>query len=140
MKIAITYENGNIFQHFGHTENFKIYEVAEGKVVSSFVISSNGQGHGALADLLEENGVDTLICGGIGAGAQLALSSAGIKLFGGCQGDADEAVSALLSGKLDFNPNVQCNHHGHEHGHSCHEHGHNCHGHEHGHSCNHHCH
>lgn len=73
MKIAVTYDNGNIFQHFGKTEFFKVYEVEENKVISSEVIGSNGTGHGALAGLLADQSVDVLICGGIGGGAQAAL-------------------------------------------------------------------
>ncbi len=125
MKIAVTYENGQIFQHFGHTEEFKVYEIEEGKVVSSEVVSTNGSGHGALAELLQELGVQVLICGGIGGGAQMALASVGIQLFGGVVGSADEAVAALLGGALNFNPNVQCNHHGEHHHHEggCGSHG-----------------
>ena len=78
MKIAVTYENGKVFQHFGKTESFKIYEVEDNQIVSSEVISSNGSGHGALAGLLAEQGIDVLICGGIGGGAQAALADAGI--------------------------------------------------------------
>jgi predicted Fe-Mo cluster-binding NifX family protein len=132
MKIAVTYENGQIFQHFGHTEQFKLYTVEDGKIVSSEVIDTNGSGHGALAGLLAEQNVDTLICGGIGGGAQMALASAGIKLFGGVSGSCDEAVNALLANRLIFIPEVKCDHHGHEHsgeGHSCGNHGcgsHNC--------------
>ena len=80
MKIAVTYDKGEIFQHFGKTESFKVYEVEANKVVSSEVIGSNGTGHGALAGLLAEQGVNVLICGGIGGGAQTALTEAGIKL------------------------------------------------------------
>ena len=120
MKIAVTYNNGQIFQHFGHTEEFKIYEVAEGKIVSSIVVDTNGSGHGALAGFLQENGVEVLICGGIGMGAQMALAEAGIQLFGGVSGDADAAVEALLKERLEYNPNVQCNHHG-EHHHEYHK-------------------
>lgn len=120
MKIAVTYDNGQIFQHFGHTETFKVYEVEDGKVISSEVIGNNGTGHGALATLLAGQSVDVLICGGIGGGAQMALAQAGIQLFGGVSGDADAAVAALLENNLAYNPNVQCNHHGeghhHEHG------------------------
>ena len=129
MKIAATYDNGNIFQHFGKTEFFKVYEVEDNKVVSSEVIGSNGTGHGALAGLLAEQGISVLICGGIGGGAQSALAEAEIKLYGGVSGDADEAVNAYLEGKLDFNPNVQCSHHAHEHscgGHQCGEDKHGC--------------
>lgn len=136
MKIAVTYDNGNVFQHFGHSEYMKLYEVAEGKIKSSTVVSTNGSGHGALADFLKSKHVDTLICGGIGAGAQNMLANAGIQLFGGVTGSADEAVTALLTDTLSYRPNITCNHHhdGHEHG-SCHS-GHN-HG---GHDCGGHCH
>lgn len=129
MKIAVTYENGNVFPHFGHTEQFKIYDVADGKITSSNVIDTNGSGHGALAGLLSQLNVDTLICGGIGAGAQNALAKAGIKLYGGVSGDADTAVAALLQGTLAYNPDVKCNHHNHEHhgeGHHCGENKHGC--------------
>ncbi|MBQ9979695.1 MAG: NifB/NifX family molybdenum-iron cluster-binding protein [Oscillospiraceae bacterium] len=135
MKIAVTYENGQIFQHFGHTEQFKVYEVQDGKILSSQIVDTNGSGHGALAGLLGEMKAEVLICGGIGGGAQMALAAAGIKLYGGVSGDADKAVEALLSGALDFNPNVRCDHHEH-HGeghscgsHSCGSHGHDCSGH-----------
>ena len=125
MKIGVTYENGQIFQHFGHTEYFKVYQVEEGKVVASEVVSTNGSGHGALAEVLSALQVDVLICGGIGGGAQMALAAAGIKLYGGVSGDADQAVEAFLAGALDYNPNVRCNHHDHEHGegHTCGSHG-----------------
>ena len=123
MKIAVTYENGQIFQHFGHTEHFKLYEAVDGKITHAEVVDTNGSGHGALAGFLMQNGVDTLICGGIGGGAQAALAEAGIKLYyGGVSGDADAAVSALLSGNLGYDPNVHCDHHDHEHG----EDGHTC--------------
>lgn len=117
MRVAVTYENGAIFQHFGHTENFKVYDIENGEIVSEKVLSSNGSGHGALATLLADNRIDTLICGGIGGGAQMALAEAGIKLYGGVSGSADEAVKALINGSLNFNPDVKCNHHGEEHEH-----------------------
>ena len=132
MKIAVTHENGQIFQHFGHTAEFKVYEVEDGKIVSSKVMDTNGQGHGALAGLLDTIGAEVLICGGIGGGAQMALAEAGIKLYGGVSGSCDDAVNALLEGTLGYNPNVKCNHHDHEHGeggHTCGSHGcgsHNC--------------
>ena len=118
MKIAVTYDNGNIFQHFGKTENFKVYEVEDNKVVSSEVIGSNGTGHGALAGLLSEQGVDVLICGGIGAGAQNALKEAGIRFYGGVQGEADKAAADFAAGRLAYDPAVHCEHHGEGHDHS----------------------
>ena len=116
MRIAVTYENGEVFQHFGHTEEFKIYEIQDGKVLYSEVIDSNGQGHGALAEVLSENYIDVLICGGIGGGAQAALAEKGIELCAGASGDADEAVEKYLNGEL-VNSGVNCDHHGE--GHNC---------------------
>lgn len=134
MKIAATYDNGQVFQHFGHTEYFKVYEVEAGKVVSSEVVSTQGSGHGALAGVLAELGVEVLICGGIGGGARNALASVGIIIYGGVSGDADAAVAALLADCLNYNPNATCSHHGeghhHEEGHTCGNHGcgsHSCH-------------
>lgn len=126
MRIAVTYENGEIFQHFGHTEQFKLYDVDDNKITVSKVVDTNGNGHGALAGFLQALNADVLICGGIGGGAQIALAEAGIKLYGGVSGNADDAVNALISGNLDFNPDVKCNHHDHEHGgeaHACGSHG-----------------
>ena len=133
MKLAVTYENGQIFQHFGRTAQFKLYDIEDGKIVRSEVVDTNGSGHGALAGFLMQRGVDTLICGGIGGGAQSALANAGIRLFGGVSGDADAAAEALVNGTLNFNPAVHCDHHEHAHGeagHSCGDHGcgkHGCH-------------
>lgn len=127
MKIAVTYDNGEIFQHFGKTESFKVYEVEDNKVVSSEVIGSNGTGHGALAGLLAEQGVNVLICGGIGGGAQTALTEAGIELCAGAQGNTDQAVESYLKGEL-VSSGANCDHHHHEEGHSygSHEEGHSC--------------
>lgn len=119
MKIAVTYENGEVFQHFGHTEQFKLYEVSGGKLLQTQVVDTNGSGHGALAGLLAQLGVDTLICGGIGGGARTALAEAGIELFPGASGSADAAVQSLLNGTLVFNPDTVCTHHHHGEGHDC---------------------
>lgn len=134
MRIAVTYENGEIFQHFGHTEQFKVYEVEEGKIIASEVVDTNGRGHGALAGVLTDLNADVLICGGIGGGAQMALSTAGIRLYGGVSGDADKVVEEFIAGNLAYNPDVKCDHHEHHgEGHVCGEHGcggeHHCGGH-----------
>lgn len=120
MRIGVTYDNGMIFQHFGHTEQFKLYDVENGEIKHTQVVDTNGQGHGALSSFLTQAGVEVLICGGIGGGAQTALAEAGIQLFGGANGNADEAVLAYINGQLNYNPNVHCSHHEHEH--SCGEH------------------
>ena len=126
MKIAVTYENGEVFEHFGHSAEFKVYQVNGKEIVSSEIVGTNGSGHGALAGLLSDMGVDVLICGGIGVGAQNALSAAGIKLYGGVSGSADAAVKALLDGDLSYDPDVHCDHHDHGEGHSCGEDKHGC--------------
>lgn len=130
MKLAVTYENGQIFQHFGHTAQFKLYEVKEGKVLSSQLVDAGGSGHGALAGFLKAQGVEALICGGIGGGARTALAQAGIQLFGGVSGSADRAAEDFAAGKLAFDPDVLCSHHGEGHGA-----GHSCGGHEEGEAC-----
>lgn len=129
MKIAVTYDNGEVFQHFGHAEQIKMYYVEDGTITSSEVVSTNGSGHSAIAQFLAENSVDTLICGGIGGCAQRALAESNIKLYGGVVGNADEAVSALLSGSLVFDPDAKCSHHAHSHSEG-----------EHHHACGGHCH
>lgn len=129
MRIAVTYEDGQVFQHFGHTEVFKVYEVEDGNVISSELVGSNGSGHGALAGLLNDKGIDVLICGGIGGGAQRALDERGIELCAGASGDVDEAVAAYLRGEL-VNTGANCDHHhGGDHDcgdHDCGDHDHDC--------------
>jgi len=130
MKIAVTYDNGNIFQHFGQTENFKVYNVEDNTVKSAALLNTNGNGHGALAGILRNSGIDTLICGGIGGGAKNALAAAGIKLYGGASGDADAVVNDLLAGRLSYDSDAVCTHHtehhGDNHGENCDHHDHNC--------------
>ncbi|WP_314619911.1 DUF134 domain-containing protein [uncultured Selenomonas sp.] len=133
MRIAIPYETetGTIYQHFGHAKAFKLYDVQDGAVEKSEEISAQGSGHGALADLLEENHVDALICGGIGAGAIEALKNAAILVCAGVKGAADEAVAQHLAGTLDYTTQANCSHHGTGHGHA--EGPHRCsHAHDHG--------
>ena len=157
MKIAVTYEGGNVFQHFGHSQYFKVYDVEGGAVRASEVIPTDGFGHGALAGFLRGRGVEALICGGIGGGAIAALAEAGIRVYAGVSGSADGAVQAFLRGELAEGAEAACSHHGHgghgeegcghgdkedgcghgEHG-GCGGHeGHGCGGYEEGHGCGH---
>ena len=120
MRIAIPYENGMIYQHFGHTAQFKLYDTEGGEIVSSQVVNTAGSGHGALAGFLKAAQVDALVCGGIGGGAQVALAEAGIRLYAGVEGLADMAAKALAAGTLLYDPNARCDHHDHECGeHDC---------------------
>lgn len=121
MRIAVTYENGEVFQHFGHTEQFKLYDVNNNAVLFSQNVKTSGSGHGMIANFLVMNQVDTVICGGIGAGAKNALANAGIKLYCGITGNADKAVEQLMKGTL-VSLDIECSH---EHGqHQCRQH--NC--------------
>ena len=124
MRIAVCSENGEVFQHFGHTPEFLVCEVADGKIVSSGIVSSGDIGHGALAGLLDEHKVDLLICGGIGGGAMAALAAAGVEVIGGVSGNAKEAIESYLAGTLSPRADFKCNHHHHEAGHSCADHHH----------------
>lgn len=119
MILAVTHENGQVFQHFGHSKEFKLYTINDNAIASSEVRSTEGSGHGALATLLKNWGVTALICGGIGGGAKQALADAGIELFGGVTGDADTQVKNHLAGTLQYNSEATCSHHSHEEGHTC---------------------
>ena len=124
MILAVTYENGMVFPHFGRTQQFKLFTVEDGAIVSSQIVDTEGKGHGALARFLAEKQVAVLLCGGIGESAQAALKLAGIRFFAGVSGSADEAAEAYLKGTLHFVPNMVCNHHHHGLGmHHCGEHG-----------------
>lgn len=141
-RIAVTYDDGQIFGHFGHTSQFKIYDIRDGAVAETAVVDTNGQGHGALGGFLKSADVDALICGGIGGGARMALADAGVALYAGVSGEADAAVAALLAGTLAYQTEANCDHHGGHHGegHSCgHHHGedHHCHHHDGEHRCGH---
>ena len=130
MRIAVTYENGEVFGHFGHTEQFKLYDIEDGKIVKEEIVPTNGSGHGALAEFLSDHGVDALICGGIGMGAQNALTAAGIRFYAGVTGPADAAAKALAGGSLAYEPDARCDHREHHGGDCGHEHcaDHNCEG------------
>ena len=117
MKVAVTYENGEVFQHFGRTPQFKIYEIENGAVKSSQVIDTGETGHGALAGFLKERGTDVMICGGIGGGAIAAMAEYGIKVYAGASGSTDGVIKAYIAGTLAEFGNATCDHHGHgEHG------------------------
>ena len=128
MRIAVTYENGEIFQHFGRTEHFKLYDIEDGTITNEQIVETGGSGHGALAGFLRAAQVDALICGGIGPGAQMALAEAGITLYGGVSGNVDAAAKAFAEGRLAYDPDAHCDHHDHAgEGHDCaHDGGHCC--------------
>lgn len=127
MKIAVTYDAGEIFQHFGKSKTFAVYEVEQGAVKGRTLLDAGENGHSALVGLLAGQGVTLLICGGIGPGARDALAGQGIELVAGASGPVDDAVAAYLNGQLRDNPAGQCNHHHEGEEHSCHDGGaHHC--------------
>lgn len=111
MRITVTFENDNVFQHFGHAKQIKLYDVQDGEILGSKVMSTMCSGHASMASLLKVIGTDILICGCIGDGAKAALAQAGIEIYGGVTGSADEAVAAFVEGNLSFNPDAKCDHH-----------------------------
>ena len=131
MKIAVTAEHTQVFPHFGRTPEFYLVAAEDGKITEEKIIAAPAEGHGALVGFLVSQGVDTLICGGIGGGAVNGLRSAGIKVYAGATGPVKEQVLSLLSGQLPQDGDANCDHHGeHEHDHE--------HGQGHGHGCGHH--
>lgn len=123
MKVAITTEGNRVFQHFGKCELFTVYTVEDGQILGKEILDANGSGHSALADLLRLNGIDLLICGGIGQGAKNALSQNGIELICGVEGFIDTVIEQYVAGALLGNPDFVCSHHHgeeHHHDHNCH--------------------
>ena len=125
MKIAVTTQGNQVFQHFGKCPQFTVFTVENGKIQNKKLLDAQGSGHAALGGFLKESGIDILICGGIGGGAKNMLSSVGIQLISGVEGDIDEAVNAYLAGNLS-DQGGSCNHEEHDHNHEC--------------SCENHCH
>lgn len=119
MKVAVTYENGMVFQHFGKCQNFLVLNIENKQIKDRNLLSSDGNGHGALAALLKQEQVDVLICGGIGQGARNALQTAQIQVIAGAMGNADVAVDAYLSGSLQDDPKGTCDHHHEGEHHDC---------------------
>lgn len=114
MKIAVTYEDGEVFQHFGRTEQFKLYDIEDGKITGSQILGCNGASHSGVGMVLNTLGADVLICGGMGTGARNMVANMGIQLVSGITGDADSAVNMFINGKIGSNPEAgvhEC--HGH---------------------------
>ena len=110
MKIAVTYDNGEVFQHFGHTEQFKIYEIENDKVINEEIIDTNGTGHGLLGELLISRGVNALICGGLGSGARNILEENNIKVYPGVVGNVDKVIEDFINDRLNYDENKKCDH------------------------------
>lgn len=123
MKIAVTTENEQVFQHFGQCQVFAIYTLETGEIQNKVFLDASQSGHSALAGLLSSLEIEVLICGGIGGGAIKMLEAKGIKVISGIEASTDAAVTAYLSGQL-VGIGATCNHHDHDEQHecSCHNH------------------
>lgn len=120
MVIAVTYQDGMIFGHFGKSQEFKIYEIENGAVANSKVVDvSNIKGRDARTEYLKSLGSEVLICGGICEKAQAAVSACGIKIYAANSGSADEAVNKYLTGALTQVTGKVCDHHSEDNNHSC---------------------
>lgn len=108
MKIAVTYDKGNVFMHFGKTENFKVYEINDNKITNTYILNNKGITHCALIDLLKKDNIDILICGNLGYGAVTKLKDNNIKLYAGVSGSSDGAVDSYLAGTLNYDNDSVC--------------------------------
>ena len=128
MKIAVTAQHTQVFPHFGRTPEFYLVTAEDGKIIEEKIVAAPAEGHGALVGFLISQGVDTLICGGVGGGAVNGLRAAGIQVYAGAAGSVREQVLSLLSGQLPQQGDANCDHHDeHDHEHQ--------HGQGHGHGC-----
>lgn len=124
MKVAIPWDGNMVFQHFGQTKLFAIYEVENGEVKDLGILDPAGQGHGALAGILAAENINVLICGGIGGPAKQCLADAGITCIPGVSGWIKDVVAAYAAGELAGDPDFECDHHDHDH--ACGDHDHGC--------------
>ncbi len=107
-RIAVPEDRGMISKRFGRAERFSIHDVCSGSIIARQTLESADAGHGAMALLLRNAGVDTVICGGIGANARAALTEAGITFFPGVEGKTEDAVLSFLRGELLYDPDARC--------------------------------
>ncbi len=119
MKIAVSCNGNEIWSHFGHCENFMIYDV-EGKAIQTETSVENpGHKPGFLPNFLADMGVQVIISGGMGGGAVDIFNERGVEVVLGAQGLAKAAVEAYLNGELESTGSI-CDHH--DHADSCGEH------------------
>ncbi len=104
MKIAVAYENGEIYGHFGHCPQFALYEYGEyvSDCIKTLVDTSMLSGHQQMADKMKALDVEAVLCGNMGDEGRALLLSYGIVPVVGYSGDADTAADLLVTGRLPF--------------------------------------
>lgn len=113
MKIAIASEGNNVSGHFGFCEEFKMYEIEDGKVLNTKSIPNPGHKPGFLPVFLKEQGANIIVSGGMGGSAQQLFSDNGIEVIVGAQGSCDNIINTYIKGELESTGSI-CNDHAHE--------------------------
>lgn len=112
LRIAVTTDDqDNVFQHFGGCEKFAIYEIQDGQLESKEYVAATGSGHDELSQMMKEQKVNVLICGGIGQSAMMALLQNGIQVIPGQTGDINVAVASFLDGGVIPSSQSTCSGH-----------------------------
>jgi predicted Fe-Mo cluster-binding NifX family protein len=119
MKIAVAAMGNIVAGHFGHCENFILFDAENGKIIAQNSIPNPGHRPGFLPNFLADNGANVIISGGMGGAAVEIFNERNVEVIVGAQGDAVTAVEAYLRGELISTGSV-C--HSHEHAHECGEH------------------
>ena len=116
MKIAVACMGTQVAGHFGHCENFRLFDVENNNIITEESIMNPGHRPGFLPNFLGDKGVNVIIAGGMGGGAVEIFNERGITVIVGAEGAARAAVEAYLAGNLHSTGSV-CQEH--EHSHEC---------------------
>ena len=116
MKISVACMDTQVAGHFGHCENFRIFETEKDTITSENSIPNPGHKPGFLPNFLGDMGVNVIIAGGMGGGAVEIFNERNIEVIVGASGDANAAVKSYLLGELHSTGSV-C--HDHVHADSC---------------------
>lgn len=114
MKIAVACMGELVAQHFGHCENFSIFETENGKITEVKSIANPGHKPGFLPNFLGDMGVNVIISGGMGGGAVEIFNERKIEVIVGASGNARQAVESYLKGELKSTGSI-CHEHAHAH-------------------------
>lgn len=106
MKIAVPGMGANVAEHFGHCENFHVFEIVNNQITASETVPNPGHKPGFLPNFLADQGVTIVLAGGIGGGAIDIFAERGVKVVIGASGNAKTAVEAYLNGTLKSGENT----------------------------------
>ena len=112
LRIAVATDNGMVTGHFGHCQEFMLFDTQNETIQNTETIANPGHKPGFLPNFLADRGVNTIISGGMGGGAVDIFNSRDVEVIVGAQGDARAAVEAYLKGELESTGSV-CHEHQH---------------------------